>query len=101
MATVTPYHAKFWAHELTRRAPADSVDRLATALVDAQVDLNPHQVDAALFAFRSPLSNLTIKKIPKTVLSRCEWGRDDYSLEVANLAQAPRAAGQQGLGFEE
>jgi len=53
---VTPYHAKFWAHELTRRAPADSVDRLATALVDAQVDLNPHQVDAALFAFRSPLS---------------------------------------------
>jgi hypothetical protein len=35
-AAVTPYHAKFWAHELTRRAPADSVDRLATALVDAQ-----------------------------------------------------------------
>jgi adenine-specific DNA-methyltransferase len=29
--------------------------------------------------------NLTIKKIPKTVLSRCEWGRDDYSLEIANL----------------
>lgn len=46
-------------------------------------------------------ANLTIKKIPKTVLSRCEWGRDDYSLEVANLAQAPPAAGQQGLGFEE
>jgi len=53
---VTPFHAKFWAYELTRRAPADSVDRLATALVDAQVDLNPHQVDAALFAFKSPLS---------------------------------------------
>ena len=33
--------------------------------------------------------NLTIKKIPKTVLSLCEWGRDDYSLEVANLAAAP------------
>ncbi len=32
------------------------MDRLATALVDAQVDLNPHQIDAALFAFRSPLS---------------------------------------------
>ena len=56
MASVTPYHAKFCAYELTRRAAADSVDRLATALVDAQVDLNPHQVDAALFAFRSPLS---------------------------------------------
>ena len=44
--------------------------------------------------------NLTIKKIPKTVLSRCEWGRDDYSLEVANLPPAPAAAGQQGLAFE-
>lgn len=29
--------------------------------------------------------NLTVKKIPKTVLSRCEWGRDDYSLEIKNL----------------
>jgi len=45
--------------------------------------------------------NLTIKKIPKTVLSRCEWGRDDYSLEVANLKPAPPAPGQQGLEFEE
>lgn len=46
-------------------------------------------------------ANLTVKKIPKTVLSRCEWGHDDYSLEVANLTQAPPRAGQQGLGFEE
>jgi adenine-specific DNA-methyltransferase len=45
--------------------------------------------------------NLTIKKIPKTVLSRCEWGRDDYSLEVANLKPAPPPPGQQGLEFEE
>jgi adenine-specific DNA-methyltransferase len=45
--------------------------------------------------------NLTIKKIPKTVLSRCEWGHDDYSLEVANLTPAPRPAGQQGLGLED
>jgi adenine-specific DNA-methyltransferase len=45
-------------------------------------------------------ANLTIKKIPKTVLSRCEWGHDDYSLEVANLAPAPPPSGQQGLGFE-
>jgi adenine-specific DNA-methyltransferase len=33
--------------------------------------------------------NLTIKKIPKAVLDRCEWGRDDYSLEVQNLPPAP------------
>lgn len=32
--------------------------------------------------------NLTLKKIPKTVLSRCEWGRDDYSLQVTNLPVA-------------
>lgn len=54
--TVTPYHAKYFAHELTKRCPTDSVEKLAGALVDAQVDLNPHQVEAALFAFRSPLS---------------------------------------------
>lgn len=53
---ITPYHAKYYAHMLTRRCPPDSVEKLAGALADAQVDLNPHQVDAALFAFRSPLS---------------------------------------------
>ena len=53
---LTPYHAKYFAHELTKRCPSDSIEKLAEALVDAQVDLNPHQVEAALFAFRSPLS---------------------------------------------
>jgi adenine-specific DNA-methyltransferase len=33
--------------------------------------------------------NLTVKKIPKAVLSRCEWGKDDYSLEIKNLPMAP------------
>ena len=54
--TLTPHHAKYFAHELTKRCSADSIEKLAGALVDAQVDLNPHQVDAALFAFQSPLS---------------------------------------------
>jgi adenine-specific DNA-methyltransferase len=53
---ISDYHAKYFAYELTRRCPPDSVEKLAGALVDAQVDLNPHQVDAALFAFNSPLS---------------------------------------------
>ncbi|MCA0235869.1 MAG: DEAD/DEAH box helicase family protein [Bacteroidetes bacterium] len=52
----TPYHAKFFAYELTKRSASDSMQKLAATLVDAQVDLNPHQVEAALFAFRSPLS---------------------------------------------
>ena len=33
--------------------------------------------------------NLTLKKIPSAVLHKCEWGHDDYSLNVANLPQAP------------
>jgi ERCC4-related helicase len=53
---LTPYHAKYFAHELTKRSSSDSMQKLASTLVDAQVDLNPHQVEAALFAFRSPLS---------------------------------------------
>lgn len=55
-ADVTPYHAKYFAHELTKRCSSDSVEKLASALADAQVDLNPYQIEAALFAFRSPLS---------------------------------------------
>ena len=43
--------------------------------------------------------NLTIQKIPQTVLSRCEWGHDDYSLRVENLPQAPPKPGQLQLAF--
>lgn len=53
---LTDYHAKYFAHAITRRCASDSVEKLAGTLVDAQVSLNPHQVDAALFAFKSPLS---------------------------------------------
>jgi ERCC4-related helicase len=52
----TAYHAKLFAHELLRRHSAADSEKLAGALLDAQVDLNPHQVEAALFAFKSPLS---------------------------------------------
>jgi superfamily II DNA or RNA helicase len=54
--TLTDFHAKYFAYELTKRCASDSVEKLATVLADAQVDLNPHQVEAALFAFRSPFS---------------------------------------------
>jgi adenine-specific DNA-methyltransferase len=52
----TDYQAKYLAYDLTKRCPADTVEKLACAVAGAQVDLNPHQVDAALFAFQSPLS---------------------------------------------
>ena len=45
-------------------------------------------------------SNLTVKKIPKAVLTRCEWGKDDYSLKVENLPKAPAKPGQMNL-FED
>jgi len=53
---ITDYHAKYFAYELTKRCASDSIQKLMASLADAQVDLNPHQVDAALFAFRSPFS---------------------------------------------
>ena len=47
-------------------------------------------------AFRGKpnFQNLTIKKIPKHVLTRCEWDHDDYSLKVENLPQSPPKLGQ-------
>ncbi len=52
----TAYHAKYFAYELTRQRPSNDLGKLTSSLQDAQVDLNPHQVEAALFAFQSPLS---------------------------------------------
>src|SRR6266852_4437814 len=52
----TVYHARYFAYELTRKRPAADADRLSMSLFDACVDLNPHQIDAAMFALKSPLS---------------------------------------------
>jgi len=52
----TPHQATYFAHELTRKSASDDPNKLGASLYSATVDLNPHQVDAALFAFRSPLS---------------------------------------------
>lgn len=49
------------------------------------------------FRGRGEYPNLTVKKIPKAVLARCEWGHDDYSLRVENLPKAPSKPGQMGL----
>lgn len=54
---ITDYQAKYIANLLTRRLPANDLNKLTASLQDAQVDLTPHQVEAALFAFKSPLSN--------------------------------------------
>ena len=54
---ITSYQAKYLANALTRRLPANDTAKLTATLQDARVDLTPHQIAAALFAFKSPLSN--------------------------------------------
>ena len=180
----TDYQAKYFAWQLTKRSPSDSLEKLAGAVANAQVDsfryyrLAPSlleqdkhgnwvinkEYNAAMLAealcklegftyapndsvywqhgnstepdfnyittqnlsqdqlqqlsdevgpdrsllvlcraFRGRadgFANLTVKKIPKQVLTRCEWGHDDYSLEGENLPpQKPPEPGQQDLGL--
>ncbi|MEA3521770.1 MAG: hypothetical protein U9R50_02215, partial [Campylobacterota bacterium] len=57
MINFTQYHSKYYAQILTLQNSANSIDRLSQSIFNAQIDLNPHQVEAALFAFKSPLSS--------------------------------------------
>jgi hypothetical protein len=52
----TAFHAADWAHRLRESGPRESGEAVARAVSNARVDVNPHQVDAAVFALRSPLS---------------------------------------------
>ncbi|MEI4770486.1 SNF2-related protein [Psychrobacillus sp. FJAT-51614] len=52
----TAYHTKYFANKLINRSPSNDIEKLSMSLFNASVDINPHQVDAALFAFKSPLS---------------------------------------------
>ena len=54
---LTNHQAKYFAYELSKKCKSDSSEKFGATLMDAKVDLNPHQVEAALFAFKSPLSN--------------------------------------------
>lgn len=86
----TVFHAKYLAHELTKRCSSDSLQKLAATLADAQVDLNPHQIDAALFAFRSPLSKGAIladevglgKTIEAGILLSQKWAEKKHRLLI-------------------
>jgi ERCC4-related helicase len=93
---LTHFHAKYFAYDLTKRCASDSVEKLASVLADAQVDLNPHQVEAALFAFRSPFSKGAIladevglgKTIEAGLLLAQKWAEQKRHLLVvvpANL----------------
>jgi hypothetical protein len=60
---LTAYHAKYFAHEPIKRCPSDSIEKLASTLVDAQVDLNPHQIEAPFAAIsQSAMQNSSRQK---------------------------------------
>ena len=56
MNSYTPYQSKYFAEQILLQRPQSSFDGLVSAMSGVKVDLNPHQVDAALFAVQSPLS---------------------------------------------
>ena len=56
MKYLTDYHAKYLAYELTKKSSSNSIEKFIHVLSDAKVEPKPHQIEAALFAFKSPLS---------------------------------------------
>ncbi len=57
MENYTPHQSRYFAEQLLLKRPPSSVDSIVSAMSGVKVDLNPHQVDAALFAMKSPLGN--------------------------------------------
>lgn len=92
MERITPHQAKYFAYELTKQSPSNTVDKFASTLanVQATIDLNPHQIDAALFAFRTPLSRGAIladevglgKTIEAGILLSQKWAERKRSLLI-------------------
>lgn len=116
--TYAPSESRWWQHGhsserdflfvTTQNLSADQLQALSEEVGGEQSLLVCcsafHGVTAAKASERWP--NLTLKKIPKMVLARCEWGHDDYSLNVANLpmakpepeAPSPQSAPTRGRG---
>lgn len=87
---LVPEQAKYIAYQLTKRSSSESAEKLSATLYDAQVDLNPHQVEAALFAFRNPLSKGAIladevglgKTIEAGILLSQSWAQGKRNLLI-------------------
>lgn len=106
--TYAPSDSVYWQHG--RSTEKDFIYVTTQTLGREQLTQLSEEVGAdrsllvccAAYRAAAEFSNLTIKKIPQAVLHRCEWGRDDYSLAVSQLSEAPPdAAGEaevDGLG---
>lgn len=105
--TYAPSDAVYWQHGYSTER--DFIFVTTTTLNHEQLQQLSDEVGSErsllvlcpAFRGKGEYPNLTVKKIPKQVLSRCEWGHDDYSLRVENLPQKPPEAGQQGLFGDE
>jgi adenine-specific DNA-methyltransferase len=104
--TYAPSDSVYWQHG--RSTERDFIYVTTANLTHEQLlqlsdEVGPERsllVLCTAFRSRGEYPNLTVKKIPRQVLSRCEWGHDDYSLKVENLPAAPPKPGQQDL-FED
>lgn len=94
-----PSETHYWMHG--RSSEADFIYVTTQSLTHEQLAALSESVgdDRTLLvcckAFRAnadAFPNLTIKKLPQAVLRKCEWGHDDYSLNVANLPEAPKSS---------
>ena len=93
--TYAPSDAIYWQHG--HSTEQDFIYVTTASLTHEQLqelsdEVGPERsllVLCTAFRGRGDYANLTVKKIPRQVLSRCEWGHDDYSLKVENLPQAP------------
>lgn len=95
-SNISAYQAQYFAHSITRRMPANDDAKLTASLHDAKVDLTPHQIEAAMFAFKSPLSKGAIladevglgKTIEAGIILSQQWAEHHRCLLVicpANL----------------
>lgn len=70
---LTPHQSQYCAWLLTRRAAGDTVESLASTLVDAQVDLNPHQVEAQRNDLITQLEVQLQQRVEERTLFTVEW----------------------------
>ena len=89
---LTPHQSQYYAWLLTRRAAGDTVESLASTLVDSQVDLNPHQVEAALFACKNPLSRGVILADEVGFGKTIEAGLEEGNIPLGRY-ELPRRSG--------
>ena len=87
---ITDFQATHYSYLLTRHSMENSIEALAATLQDSKVDLNPHQIEAALFALRSPYSRSIIEAdevgLGKTIVAGIviaqKWAEDKKRILV-------------------